>query len=36
MSNLEKYHGVIPAFYACYDENGKVSVERTKNLPVIW
>ena len=32
MSNLEKYHGVIPAFYACYDENGKVSVERTKKL----
>ncbi|MBQ4609677.1 MAG: dihydrodipicolinate synthase family protein, partial [Clostridia bacterium] len=32
MSNLEKYYGVIPAFYACYDENGKVSVERTKKL----
>ena len=32
MSNLEKYHGVIPAFYACYDEDGKVSVERTKKL----
>ena len=32
MSNLEKYHGVIPAFYACYDENGNVSVERTKKL----
>ena len=32
MSNLEKYHGVIPAFYACYDENGKVSVEGTKKL----
>ena len=32
MSNLEKYHGVIPAFYACYDENGQVSVERTKKL----
>ena len=32
MSNLEKYHGVIPAFYACYDENGKVSVERTKKF----
>jgi len=30
MSNLEKYHGVIPAFYACYDDNGKISVERTK------
>ena len=32
MSNLEKYHGVIPAFYACYDEDGQVSVERTKKL----
>ena len=32
MSNLEKYHGVIPAFYACYDDNGKVSVERTKKF----
>ena len=32
MNYLEKYHGVIPAFYACYDENGKVSVERTKKL----
>ena len=32
MGNLEKYHGVIPAFYACYDENGKVSVERTRKL----
>ena len=32
MSNLEKYHGVIPAFYACYDDEGNVSVERTKKL----
>jgi len=32
MSNLEKYYGVIPAFYACYDEEGNVSVERTKKL----
>lgn len=30
MKNLEKYCGVIPAFYACYDEQGEVSVERTK------
>lgn len=30
MRNLEKYKGIIPAFYACYDENGTVSVERTK------
>lgn len=32
MSNLEKYRGVIPAFYACYDENGEVSEERVKRL----
>ena len=24
MSNLQKYNGVIPAFYACYDKEGKV------------
>ena len=24
MRNLEKYEGVIPAFYACLDENGNV------------
>lgn len=32
MSDLSKYHGIIPAFYACYDENGKVSTERIKKL----
>ena len=32
MDKLEKYCGVIPAFYACYDEAGKVSAERTKKL----
>ena len=32
MNKLEKYCGVIPAFYACYDEAGKVSIERTKKL----
>ena len=32
MDKYEKYCGVIPAFYACYDEAGKVSVERTKKL----
>ena len=30
--SLEKYHGVIPAFYACYEENGSVSVSRTRQL----
>ena len=30
--SLEKYKGVIPAFCACYDENGEVSVDGTKAL----
>ena len=30
--SLEKYKGVIPAFYACYDENGDISVDGTKSL----
>lgn len=30
--NLEKYHGIIPAFYACYNDDGTVSVERTRAL----
>ena len=30
MKDLTKYHGIIPAFYACYDDNGNVSTERTK------
>jgi len=29
---LEKYCGIIPAFYACYEDDGIVSVERTKKL----
>ena len=32
MKNLEKYRGVIPAFYACYDEDGNVSTERVRAL----
>ena len=32
MSKLEKYEGVIPAFYACYDEVGEVSPERVRAL----
>ncbi|HEL1586056.1 TPA: dihydrodipicolinate synthase family protein [Streptococcus suis] len=32
MKNLEKYHGIIPAFYACYDENGEISSERVRAL----
>lgn len=29
---LEKYKGIFPAFYACYDDEGNVSAERTKAL----
>ena len=25
MRNLDKYKGVIPAFYACYDKDGSCS-----------
>lgn len=32
MRDITKYQGIIPAFYACYDENGEVSTERTKAL----
>ena len=32
MSDLKKYQGVIPAFYACYDSEGNVSVEGTRAL----
>ena len=32
MSNLDKYRGIIPAFYACYDEEGNVSPERIQKL----
>lgn len=28
--SLNKYKGVFPAFYACYDSNGNVSAEATK------
>ena len=30
--NKSKYEGIIPAFYACYDEKGEISEERTKKL----
>lgn len=32
MKNISKYQGVFPAFYACYDEDGRVSTERVKRL----
>lgn len=30
MKDISKYQGIIPAFYACYDDEGNISVERTK------
>lgn len=32
MNDVEKFRGIIPAFYACYDANGNVSAEKTKDL----
>ena len=32
MAVQEKYQGVFPAFYACYDENGNISRERAAKL----
>ncbi len=30
--DTKKFRGIFPALYACYDENGKVSSDRTKAL----
>ena len=30
--SMEKYQGVIPAFYACYDGQGEVSPDRVRAL----
>jgi len=32
MRDLNKYKGVIPAFYACYDDKGEISPERVREL----
>ena len=32
MRNLEKYRGIFPAFYACYDDSGNISPERTREF----
>ena len=32
MKDINKYRGVIPAFYACYDKEGAISVEGVKAL----
>ncbi len=30
--NITKFQGIIPAFYACYDENGAVDAQRVRDL----
>ena len=32
MKDCTKYQGVIPAFYACYEKDGSISVEGVKAL----
>lgn len=32
MSKLDKYRGVIPAFYACYDGEGRISTDAVRKL----
>lgn len=32
MKNLDKYKGIIPAFYACYDKEGEISPEGVEAL----
>lgn len=32
MRDISKYQGIIPAFYACYDENGEVDEGRVEQL----
>lgn len=32
MPNIQKYQGVFPAFYACYDDAGRISPERVRTL----
>ena len=32
MKNISKYQGIIPAFYACYDAEGKISPQAVREL----
>ena len=32
MSDMKKYEGIIPAFYACYDEEGKINPVAVREL----
>lgn len=36
MKDLNKYKGIIPAFYACYDDEGNVSPERVQKLALYY
>lgn len=36
MKNLDKYKGIIPAFYACYDDEGNISPERIQKLATYY
>lgn len=31
MKDISKYQGIIPAFYACYDDNGAISRKELKH-----
>ena len=31
-TQLKKYQGIFPAFYACYNEDGSVSAARVKRF----
>ena len=32
MKDFTKYQGIIPAFYACYDKDGKVDAQAVRAL----
>ena len=32
MADITKYQGIFPAFYACYDKEGRISVDATRAL----
>ncbi len=32
MKDMKKYEGIIPAFYACYDKDGKINAEAVRAL----
>lgn len=32
MGKIDKYRGVFPAFYACYDDSGRISPDRTRAM----